>query len=204
MSGMVQPKFVLLSSSPRRAELLRRYGYEFQIVRPQVGEIILLQDVEPHQIAMLNAIRKFRSVKFDGVGLAADTVVVLSNRVLGKPSDLDEARRFLQLLSGKEHLVITAVVIGPAGDPSPTKLLETTKVKFMELGDFEIDYLLQADNPLDKAGGYAIQGAAGLFIERIEGDYTNVIGLPMPSVYLSLKHYGIRPKILNSASLEDS
>ena len=184
-------KIVLISSSPRRRWLLETYGYDVTVVQPQSDE--LPHSSVPEELARENALRKFMSVRFDGVGLAADTIVVIDGRILGKPASIAEARAFLRTLSGRTHRVITGYVIGRSEEPEVTSH-EVTGVKFMELSEAEIEYMLRSENLLDKAGAYAIQGSAGLFVERIEGDYSNVIGLPMPAIYRHLKkRFGILP-----------
>ncbi len=175
----------LLSGSPRRKHLLEVYGYDVRVIVPNAEEVMTHSSV-PADVAVENAMRKFMSVQFEGVGLAADTIVVVENIILGKPRSIEEARKFLKMLSGKEHQVITGYVIGRSGSPKVVRH-SGTSVRFMELGEVEIDYMLRSENLLDKAGAYAIQGAAGLFIERISGEYTNVIGLPMPEIYRALR-----------------
>ncbi len=182
----------LISTSPRRKMLLETYGYDVEVIPPRAAESI--GELPPAEIAVDNAIKKFLSVSFNGVGLAADTVVVLDDRILGKPGSEDEAREYLRALSGKTHEVITGYVIGTNGHPIVVGH-EVTKVTFMQLTEFEIEYMLSSENLLDKAGAYAIQGSAGMFITSIEGDYTNVIGLPLPSIYRHLKlKFNILPR----------
>jgi septum formation protein len=117
----------------------------------------------------------------DRVVLGADTTVVIDNQILGKPADFDDARRMLRMLSGKTHEVLTGVAIAQNGESRVG--IQSTKVKFATLSDAEIEYLVEFGEPLDKAGGYAVQAQAALFIEGIEGDYWNVVGLPISLVY---------------------
>ncbi len=186
-------RLFLLSSSPRRVELLKRFGYEFEVLRISHSE----RDTErgTPQLAVENARLKLDSHPKDrsGVYLACDTIVYLNGRIYGKPINLDEARNFLRELSGKTHYVYTGIAIAetPSGRHY-TELVET-EVKFKELDEDEIDLIVEYDNPLDKAGAYAIQGISGLFVERISGSYYNVVGLPVERLYLALKQFGITP-----------
>ncbi len=117
----------------------------------------------------------------DSMVLGADTTVVIDNQIIGKPIDLADARRMLRLLSGRTHEVLTGVAVVKNGT---TRVgLQTTKVKFAELDDKQIEFLVEFGEPLDKAGAYAVQAQAALFIEGIEGDYWNVVGLPISLVY---------------------
>jgi septum formation protein len=118
--------------------------------------------------------------------LGADTTVVIDNQIIGKPTNLDDARRMLRMLSGRVHEVLTGVAVAQNGE---TKVgLQRTKVKFVELSDEQIEFLVTFGEPLDKAGGYAVQAQAALFIEGIEGDYWNVVGLPISLVYRLIKN----------------
>ncbi len=185
-------QIVLISGSPRRRELLEIYGYDVDALLPRASE--MTDGAPPEKLTVENALQKFLSVSFNGVGIAADTVVVLNGRILGKPSSEDEAVEFLQMLSDNVHEVVTGYVIGTNGRPI-VRDCEKTSVKFTELGQFEIEYMLRSENLMDKAGAYAVQGAAGMFVEWIHGDYTNVVGLPVPSIYRHLKEkFGILPK----------
>src|SRR5262249_38284677 len=121
----------------------------------------------------------------DEIVLGADTVVVVDSRVLEKPRDADEARAMLRLLSGREHTVITGFcLLNSAGSKTET---DSTLVRFAPLTDREIDDYVRSGEPMDKAGAYAIQGLASKFVERIEGDYFNVMGLPVGRIYRSLR-----------------
>jgi len=117
--------------------------------------------------------------------LAADTTVVIDEKILGKPIDLDDARRMLRTLSGRWHDVLTGIAISQNG--SAKIGLERTSVKFVEMSESEIEFLAMLGDPLDKAGAYAVQAQAALFIEQIHGDYWNVVGLPISLVYRLIK-----------------
>ncbi|MEO2069509.1 MAG: Maf family protein [Desulfurobacteriaceae bacterium] len=176
-------KILLASSSPRRREILSMVGFDFRVVKAKTEEVILHFPVET---AVENAKRKVLSVKEDlkknEVGLAADTIVVLDGKILGKPKNEEEAVKFLKLLSGRWHTVYTGfAILFPNG-----KLLasfEESKVKFKRLTTSEIEWYVSTKEPLDKAGAYGIQGIGAIFIERIEGDFFNVMGLPISRIY---------------------
>ncbi len=187
-------KLFLVSTSPRRREILEKFGYEFEILKPQKEDKIeSRKKFDPITVLKL-ARSKLDNIEIaEGVLLSADTVVVLEDKILPKPSSINHAKNFLKSLSGKIHRVYTGYVIKkyPAG--TEIGKVECTEVKFKELSESEIDSLVSIEDPLDKAGGYAIQGYSGLFIQWIKGDYFNVVGLPISSVYQSLKSFGIFP-----------
>ncbi len=121
--------------------------------------------------------------------LGADTIVVIENRIIGKPKDFDDARQMLKMLSGNWHEVLTgAALVKFTGGKFESKVdLQRTRVKFAELSEAEIEFLVEKGEPLDKAGAYAVQAQAALFIEEIQGDYWNVVGLPINLIYKLLK-----------------
>jgi septum formation protein len=180
-------RLILASASPRRAELLRAAGIEFEVHPAHVDERVLGDEV-PDAYVRRVAEGKARAVheRFArGLVLAADTTVVADRHLLGKPVDVEDARRMLQLLSGRVHDVITAVtVIGP--DQLVDTRAEVTTVEFARLTDEEIDWYVTSGEPMDKAGAYAIQGLASRFVTRIGGSYSNVVGLPVALVYQML------------------
>ena len=175
---------ILASASPRRAELLRSAGFEFDIEASNVAETP--RDGEAPAAYTLRVARdKAQHVAAghqpDVVVLAADTEVVAGGRMLGKPANEDAARQMLRLLSAAEHEVITAVVI-VAGDRTVEEVV-TTRVWFGELTDGEIEWYVASGEPMDKAGAYAIQGAGARFVERIDGSWSSVVGLPLAAVH---------------------
>ncbi len=181
---------VLASSSPRRQELLRNAGFEFE-VRPSGVEEVPRSGEGAEDFAC----RAAREKALDVVGslppgslvLGADTVVVIDGLILGKPSGPDDAARMLRMLSGASHRVVTGVCLVRAPAQIESLKHETTVVRFRSLDEEEIrDYVSSAE-PMDKAGAYAIQGLASRFVTRIEGCYFNVVGLPIPLVYEMLK-----------------
>ena len=172
---------VLASASPRRREILKLAGIPCS-VRPADVDESLLDGESPDEYVRRLAEAKARAVRQPGeTVLGADTAVVIDGHILGKPSDAADASRMLRLLSGCTHDVITGVCL--LGAEACQNLSETTKVTFSELTASEIDSYVATGEPLDKAGAYGIQGAASKFIERIDGCYFNVVGLPISRVY---------------------
>jgi septum formation protein len=185
----------LASASPRRQALLRALWIEFRIVPSLADEAGPLPDDGCRRAEAL-ALRKAAEVATrvgEGLVLGADTIVECDGRLLGKPRDRDEARRFLRLLSGRSHLVVTALALVEAGGGRTVTGQEVTEVCVRPLMAEEIDAYIGTDEPLDKAGGYAIQGAGGAFIEGIKGSFTNVVGLPLGRLRTLLLRFGIDP-----------
>ena len=176
---------VLASRSPRRSELLRAAGIDFIVRVTDVDE-----SADPGELPLAYVQRlageKARAVeRRDGeMILAADTTVALGAEILGKPDNDEDARRMLRLLSGKVHEVHTGVCVRTSA--TITTAVATTRVWFSELSAAEIDAYVASGEPVDKAGAYAIQGLASKFIPRIEGSYSNVVGLPVDLVYRML------------------
>lgn len=177
------PKLILASGSPRRAEILTSVGWEFEKVVADIDETEFAGENPANYVQRL-AKEKAEVVAADHsdrIVLGADTTVVIDNQIIGKPLDLDDARRMLRLLSGNWHEVLTGVAVVQNGE---TKVgLQNTRVKFADLSESAIEFLVRFGEPLDKAGAYAVQAQAALFIEGIEGDYWNVVGLPISLVY---------------------
>lgn len=171
---------ILASGSPRRKELLARTGRTFRVVVSDADEIAP-KDMAPVDVAMHNARAKALAVASkqpaSATVIGADTIVVLDGRVFGKPLDERDAHCMLRELSGKTHQVITGVALAHEGNCEI--FAEVTDVCFRELSDAEITAYIATGEPLDKAGAYGIQGAAGAFVDHIEGDYDNVVGLPV-------------------------
>jgi septum formation protein len=186
---------ILASASPRRAELLRNAGIAFTVEpahvpeEPRPGE-------PPLKYAQRLARDKARAVFArypDRVVLGADTVVVVDEHLLEKPCDEQDAARMLRLLSGRKHRVITGVCLVGSGHEETEA--EVTEVRFSVLSEQEIADYIATHEPMDKAGAYAIQGRASRWIERIEGCYFNVVGLPVPLVYRMLDKVRIKPGV---------
>jgi septum formation protein len=189
-------RLILASASPRRAELLRAAGIDVD-VRPADVDESVQPDEPPGRYASRVALAKARAISQQTPNqfvLGADTVVVVDDRILGKPTDSADARRMLRLLSGRVHVVMTAVIlIRGAGLPGETgdARVERTEVEFASLSRDEIDWYAATGEPMDKAGAYAIQGRASRFVTRIEGSYSNVVGLPVSLVYGMCKTAGL-------------
>jgi len=184
-------RIVLASASPRRAELLRAAGIEFDVVPANVDESILGGETPLLYVSRL-AEAKARAVHEsagDRCVLAADTAVVVDFHILGKPIDADEAKRMLRLLSGRTHDVLTAVALfGPHHEPV-TRVARTV-VMFGPITEDEINWYVASGEPMDKAGAYAVQGLASRFVTRIDGSYSNVVGLPLAETRVLLKSAG--------------
>lgn len=174
---------ILASQSPRRRELLERAGISFEVYVAGVPEEI--RPGESPQDYVCRLAKAKASAAPGQLVLGADTVVVLDKLILEKPTDAADAARMLRLLSGREHSVITGVCLR-VGESCLVESSET-RVRFLELSAAEIDMYVASGEPADKAGAYAIQGLASKFIDRIEGDYCNVVGLPVSLVYRMLK-----------------
>jgi septum formation protein len=179
-------RLILASASPRRRELLARAGFQFEVRAAEIDESPLPGEAAAAYVERL-AIEKAQAVcaLYDkGLApvtvLAADTTVVLPDgEILGKPADAEDARRMLGLLSGRTHAVMTGVAVVSSAAKKFVSALEITQVTFLVLTDDEIAAYVDTGEPLDKAGAYAIQGYAARWIPRIEGDYCNVVGLPI-------------------------
>lgn len=181
---------VLASSSPRRRELLAGLGVAPRIVAPDVDETVLDGERGPALVARL-ARAKVRAVgpRPGCLVLAADTIVDAGGEILGKPADDDEARRMLRTLSGTTHRVHTAVA--GALDDRADEVLVTTSVRVAVLDDATIDWYIATGEHRDKAGAYAIQGHAAVFVAAIEGSHTNVIGLPLHETVMLARGLGV-------------
>ena len=173
---------VLASKSPRRSEILKNAGIDFTIRVADADETIPA-GTNPQDAVVFLASRKALAVERaeDETVLGADTIVVLNDKNLGKPNDREDAFNMLRSLSGRVHSVFTGVCA--VGNGISLTFSEETKVEFYSLTDDEINEYLDTDEPYDKAGAYGIQGIASKFIRGIEGDYFNVVGLPISSVY---------------------
>jgi septum formation protein len=184
LSREVQGNLVLASASPRRREILERLGFEFEVIPTDVDEEGLRWE-DPLRnarlLAELKAVEAQRRRPRKTI-IAADTVVVCGGRELGKPAGPEEAGAMLALLSGREHQVVTGVALLA---PPNVRLveIETTLVRFRELAEREIRAYVETGEPFGKAGAYAIQGYASVFVERIAGCYFNVVGLPVPRLF---------------------
>lgn len=184
-------KLILASSSPRRQELLCKEGIEFEVCPANIPE-----EQRPGEPPVDYAVRLAQekalkiAAKFpDAFVLGADTIVVVDGEILGKPASPQDAARMLAMLSGRTHQVITAVSLVAPGKRIDTRSL-TTAVHFRALTSQEIEQYVAGGEPMDKAGAYAIQGGAAPWVTRLEGDYSNVVGLPLPLVKEMLRDSG--------------
>jgi septum formation protein len=172
---------ILASSSPRRRDLLSSLGLQFQVVPAELREI-----PSPHEAAKDFAVRVAEK-KALAVGnkhphawvIGADTVVAVEGEILGKPRDREDAKRMLQQLANREHVVITGYTLMKVAEGKKMRGVEETRVKISSLEEREIEWYINTGEPFDKAGGYAIQGKGAFMVEWIEGSYTNVVGLPL-------------------------
>jgi septum formation protein len=186
-------RIILASESPRRREILKSTGLRFEVASSDFEEDLGL-GLPPHELAQHLSVEKANSVAGgypDAVIIAADTFIVLGGSVLGKPHTGDEAGRMLRALSGRAHSVITGFTIL---DTKSGKMLSEsveTMVWFKELSEKQIDDYVETGEPLDKAGAYAIQEKGAALVDRIEGDYQNVVGLPLKALRESLRQFGI-------------
>lgn len=175
-------KLILASNSPRRKELLQEHNIEFEVIPSQVDEVVdMAMDV--YQNVMHLATIKCEDVYSKNpnrIVLAADTIVVYNDEILGKPKDEEDAYRMLKLLSGNTHEVITGVCVIDNGIKKVDHVV--SKVVFKEITDEDIYEYIKTKEPMDKAGSYAIQGIGSKFIEKYEGEYDNIVGLPMKKV----------------------
>ena len=186
MTASNGPKLILASQSPRRSELLALAGFQFT-VRARPVEEVRATGEDPREYVTRLARSKAEASYEDGaeIVLGADTTVVLGDRVLEKPHHAAGAKAMLRALSCREHVVLTGICLKHGGGTIVD--CESTRVSFVELDEREIDDYVASGEPMDKAGAYAIQGLASKFIDRIEGCYFNVMGLPLAMLYRHLK-----------------
>lgn len=181
------PKIVLASGSPRRSEIMSSVGWPFTKDVPDIDESERDGESPENYVCRL-AREKAQAVAGSHPGeivLAADTTVVIDGKIIGKPTDEEHAREMIQMLSGNWHEVLTGVAVARNGNAEVG--MQRTRVKFARMNEKEIEYLVSEGDPLDKAGAYAVQAQAALFIEAIDGDYWNVVGLPISLVYEMVK-----------------
>ena len=184
------PKLILASGSPRRSEILSSVGWEFTKHAADIDESEHEGEM-PEDYVLRLAREKAATVASEypgGIVLGADTTVVIDHQIIGKPVDLDDARRMLTMLSGNWHEVLTGIAL--VKDEKMRSAIQRTRVKFAPMSDAEIDFLAERGDPLDKAGAYAVQAQAALFIDGIEGEYWNVVGLPVSLVYKLVLEFG--------------
>jgi len=188
----IAPRIILASTSPRRAELLKHIGVEFELASGNVPERPHPDEAPADYItrvarAKVMAVARGREA---GLIIGADTEVVLDGQILGKPADESDAERMLNRLSGRWHAVMTGVALVDIATKREVADFDKTLVKFAALSKAEIEWYVKTGEPLDKAGAYGIQGFGGLFVEEIAGNYYNVVGLPLPLVYRLARRLG--------------
>ena len=185
-------KIILASGSPRRRELLKDLGLDFEIYKPDVDETKLENESGENLCLRLSKLKALCGAKKypDSVIIAADTIVEIDGKILGKPHDRDEAFKMLKTLQGREHKVITGVSV--AKNEKIISQTEHTFVKFSDLTDSEIREYISTGECDDKAGAYAIQGIGAALIEKINGDYFNVVGLPLCLLRKILKIFNVK------------
>lgn len=191
---MFMQQIILASASPRRACLLKQIGLDFQVIPSCVEEEIADSHLEPQEMVLKLAKMKAEAVSKqypEAIVLGADTVVCCEGRVLGKPRDREEAAEMLHFLSGRVHEVVSGVVLQRLIPESVRGEAVTTRVKFRNLTDEEIAGYIATGEPFDKAGAYGIQGMGALLVEKIQGCYFNVVGLPLSRLPDLFREFGV-------------
>ncbi|MBN1467169.1 MAG: septum formation inhibitor Maf [Fusobacteriaceae bacterium] len=186
---------ILASKSPRRKEILEEFGFKFKVEAKETLEKSEKED--PKDFVMEIALEKAMAVaeeNYEEWIIAADTVVVHNNKILGKPKNEEEARAVLKSLSSHSHEVYTGVAIVNKQKNMNITFTELTKVYFKNISDQEINWYVETKEPLDKAGSYGIQGKGSVLIEKIEGDFYNVMGFPISKFYEEMKKIGFKLK----------
>lgn len=180
---------ILASASPRRRELMELAGYDFEVICADIVEVVP-EDVQPQEVVMSLALQKAKAVAAehkDAIVVGSDTVVALDGKILGKPHSEHEACEMLCSLSGKTHKVFTGVAI-VCGDKAKS-FFDETDVEFYPLSDDEIKRYVATGEPMDKAGAYGIQGKGSVLVKKINGDFFNVMGLPIAKLYREMSEF---------------
>lgn len=185
-------RLILASASPRRKELLKNAGYEYEVCPADIDETTP-DRVEPKVACEILARKKAQAVleeNPDAVVLGSDTIVVLGNRILGKPQDEEDAKAMLRALSGRVHQVYTGLCV--CSKEKTLSLVSEANVRFYELSDDTIDAYIKTGEPMDKAGAYGIQAIGSMLVKSIEGDYFTIVGLPLAKAARMLAEFGIK------------
>jgi len=191
---------ILASKSPRRKEILESFGFEeLEIKVADIEEISDKEDIyeQIEDIAYKKALAISKDYPNKNI-VAADTVVIIDNKLLGKPNSIDEAKEMLNMLSGREHKVVTAFAFINENKKIRLKSYEKTLVKFKKLNYDEIEWYIYTKEPFDKAGAYGIQGKGAVLVEKINGDFFNVMGFPISKFYTVLKENGVSIREIKS------
>lgn len=187
-------KYILASKSPRRRELLKNIGMDFEVMTSDFDESTVPRDLEPRlyvqELALCKAMSLVKQCDKDSLIIGADTVVCADGEILGKPCGRREATAMLSSLSGKAHKVYTGVALVSAANAESMTACEETTVYFDEIPLEEIEYYVDTYAPFDKAGAYGIQEYAGVFVKKIEGDYFNIVGLPVHLLHTLIRKFG--------------
>ena len=182
---------ILASNSKRRQEILRDMGFNFKVITTDIEEVSDKKDISEMILDIAEKkIEKIANDNIDEFVLGADTVVSLDGKVFGKPRDREEAEKFLKILSGKTHKVITAYVFKNISKNIVIKDVVISKVKFYDLDDEIINWYLDSAEPFDKAGAYGIQGQGRMVVEKIDGDYFSIMGFPISNFLKNLRKIG--------------
>lgn len=187
-------KIILASQSPRRKKLLNQIGLNFEIRASKYEEDMTVKK-DPQELVQFLALNKAKDVAQyyqDAIVIGADTIVVYKNKVIGKPKNVEEARKTLRNLSGQKHEVITGFAVIDISKNEIINDFGLAQVQFRKLDQKEIEDYIQTGEPLDKAGSYGIQSKGAVLIDKIEGDYFSVVGLPIAKIYMALKELGIK------------
>ena len=188
MIDLYNQKFILASSSPRRLKLLQQIGINPEVIHPVVNEAeVKTRNAVDRVVALSQLKANAVADKVDeGIIIGADSAVVIDDKILGKPSNSEEARSMLRKLSGKLHTVVTAFCLRNASNGQTVTELEETGVIFRKLTEEEIHAYILKEKPFDKAGSYGIQDSGALFVDRIEGCYNNIVGFPLTRFYKTI------------------
>ena len=190
-SEVINMNFVLASKSPRRREILSGVGLRFDIMESNVDESIVSKELPPHfyvqELAMLKSTDIASKIKGPSYVIGADTVVVSDGKIIGKPQSFEDAFDMLSSFSGASHKVVSGISVTNSEDMTTVTDYCETEVVFYPMSDCEIADYINTYKPYDKAGAYGIQEYAGVFVEKINGDYYNVVGLPLSKLYQLLK-----------------
>lgn len=188
---------VLASGSPRRQELLQQIGVAFRLATHTVDEAVKPGEPAGDYVQRL-ALEKAQSVLLQGETewpvLGADTAVTVDGQILGKPNDKEDALRMWHMLSGREHVVYSSVALCTATDSAV--MVSASRVLFRQISAAECESYWRSEEPIGKAGAYAIQGLGGLFVEKIEGSYSGIVGLPLFETEVLLKRFGVKTGLL--------